>query len=111
MAEEKNGARLRYEGLKPLYALRRLGVVAPRASGIVNRTLVDAAASRSMGGRRPSQYLETWRNKLGQSVGDAILASHAVDPRLLEADDWAGSVRDRGEKLRRLTARACAGAD
>ncbi len=96
----------------PTDALRQIGVVG-RAAGvgdtIVNKTLISAAVNRSIGGKRPSQYIAEMRGKLGMEAFDEILESHEITPDVLAADNWEAFVRDRRERLRRLIAGACGG--
>jgi hypothetical protein len=94
----------------PLAALADLGVTDPRAHSIINRTLISAAANRSIGGKRPSRYVRDFRLRLKDGVGfDAILRSHQIDPELLSADSWHDFLRDRRERLRKLVETACGG--
>lgn len=93
----------------PVSALQKLGIEDPRANAIVNKTLIGAAVNRSIGGRLPSEYVKTWRERLGTAKFDAILASHLIDPQLLSCDRWHEFFLDRREKLRQLIWEVCGG--
>jgi len=94
----------------PTDALKKLGIQDPRSDSIVNKTLIGAAVNRSIGGRLPSEYVKTWRSKLGAAVFDEVLMTHAMDAELLARDQWHAFVLDRREKLRLLIGKACGGA-
>ena len=93
----------------PTSALKRLGIQDRRAGTIINKTLINYAVNRSIGGRLPSDYLRDWQDKLGTALFDDILGSHAVDPALLSSDNWERYLLDRRERLRQLVASACGG--
>lgn len=84
-----------------------LGVDKERGDSIVNKTLIGAKVNRSIGGSRPSEYLTTWRERLGQQKFDAVLKSHQVEPATLASDDWELFVKTRRETLRALVEQAC----
>jgi len=93
----------------PTAALQQLGVSDPRSDTIVNKTLIGAAVNRSIGGRRPSQYIQTWRDNLGTDLFDSILRSHHIDPVILSSDNWDSFFRNRRDQLRQLIESACGG--
>lgn len=93
----------------PRRALREMGINDPRGETIVNKTLISSEVNRSIGGRRPSQYVQTLRNNLGTPVFDDILQSHAIGPSHLGSDNWEAFVGDRRESLRSLIESVCGG--
>jgi hypothetical protein len=93
----------------PLNALKELKIDDPRVDAIVNKTLISAAVNRSIGGRRPSQYVGTWRGNLGGTTFDKILETHAINSNILSTDAWEEFVNDRRERLRQLIESACGG--
>jgi hypothetical protein len=93
----------------PTAAIKHLGIDDARADTIVNKTLINYAVNRSIGGSKPSVYLEKLRGNLGAAKLDAALRSHAIDPTHLANDDWQGYILDRREKLRQMILAACGG--
>lgn len=91
----------------PKHALKQLGVTDSRLDTVINKTLINAAVNRSIGGHRPSQYIAAWRAKLPHF--DTILESHLIDPTILSSDNWDTFMRDRRERLRQLIADVCGG--
>jgi hypothetical protein len=83
----------------PTEALRQLGIDDPRANTIVNKTLISATSNRSISGRKPSDYVQIWRNKLTEDIFDDILDSHAIDPNLLSQDKWSEFIVDHRERM------------
>lgn len=81
----------------------------PRADSIINKTLISAAANRSISGKLPSKYVMEWRNKLGAEQYDRILESHEIDPELLSKDLWNEFILDRRERLKTLIESVCGG--
>ncbi len=57
---------------------------------IVNKTALSAASNRAIGGRAPSQYLQTIEREAGISPDrmDELLASHLIDPHALRGDEF-----------------------
>jgi hypothetical protein len=93
----------------PKEALKQLGVQDPRGDAIVNKTLISAAVNRSIGGKLPSDYVQTWRERIGRATFDDILTSHLIDANVLASNDWERFVLDRRERLRMLVEEACGG--
>lgn len=79
---------------------------------VVNKTPLAARTNRSIGGDAPSRYLA--RLEKGGSGDPAIstetldkhLATHALDPHLLRADDFDAFFADREQRLLQLIANA-----
>jgi len=86
----------------------KAGVPAAQRESIVNKTAISASTNRSIGGRAPSEYLRTLeRNaKISSEELDAIIATHAIDPRYLRTDDFDGFFADRTERLLALVSKA-----
>ena len=84
----------------------------PRESydSILNKTPISYKANRKIGGDAPSVYLPRIQDEkqvqLSDSQMDELLASHAINPKLLRADDFAGFIEDRRKKLSELIAGA-----
>ncbi len=93
----------------PTSAMTKMGVKDPRVNTIVNKTLISASVNRSIGGRLPSQYLETLQSKIPEVSLDNILESHEINPSLLKADSWDEYIQDRRERLRNLIEKICGG--
>ena len=65
------------------------GYPAKRWNSVINKTPIYASSNRSIGGRLPSQYLVTMKNKgLTDDEIDAILLSHKITPVFLRNDDF-----------------------
>jgi hypothetical protein len=93
----------------PTEAMKYLGISDPRANTIVNMTLISAAVNRSISGRSPTKYIEIWRDRLGAAAFDEILMTHAVNPEILDKNEWNDFVKDRRERLRHLIENVCGG--
>ena len=96
----------------PTDALDRLGVTDWRRDTLVNKTLINAAVNRSIGGNAPSAYITALGRRLdpnNPAVFEAILESHQITPAVLARDDWDAFRRDRRDRLRILIYKACGG--
>lgn len=73
----------------------------PYFDSIVNKTALSARSNRAIGGRAPSDYLETIQREHGHSPEDMdeILRSHLIEPDLLRADDFEACLAARKEAL------------
>lgn len=73
------------------------------ANSVINKTPISYKANRMIGGKAPSEYLRQLREhaqvQMTVGVQDEILASHAIDPALLAADDFAGFYESRRARL------------
>lgn len=71
-----------------------------RWNSIINKTPIYASTNRSIGGRLPSEYLQTMRNKgLTDEKISEILISHKINPQLLESDDFFAYTKDRASQI------------
>jgi hypothetical protein len=74
-----------------------------RYDSILNKTAISYKANRKIGGDAPSVYIERVRSE--KQVGltdegmDTLLASHALSPVLLRANDFDGFLEDRRQRL------------
>lgn len=93
----------------PRAAMDRLEIDSNRMDSIVNKTLIGSATNRSIGGRLPSAYLATLRERHGAERMNEILRSHLIDPATLEADDWDQFLLTRRESIKTLIATTCGG--
>lgn len=79
------------------------GIPRDRYDSILNKTPISYKANRKIGGDAPSVYiLRIQREKqvaLEDQAMDALLASHALSPGLLRADDFDGFLEDRRGRL------------
>jgi hypothetical protein len=91
----------------PTNALKQFGIDDKRGDSVINKTLISASVNRSIGGRKPSQYVGQWREKLDKF--DTILSSHAIDPEALASDNWNAFLTTRREMLRQLIEGVCGG--
>lgn len=77
---------------------------------VVNKTPLSYKANRMIGGVAPSVYLGKLQKhaqvNIGDAAMDAILATHAIDPALLRADDFPGFYAARKQALLALIANA-----
>jgi len=77
---------------------------------ILNKTPLSYKANRTIGGDAPSVYLRKLQELehigLSGAQMDELVASHAIDPSTLRADDFEGFIQDRREKLIALIERA-----
>lgn len=82
----------------------------PRESydSILNKTPLSYKANRKIGGAAPSVYLPRIQEERGiaDEEMNEILASHALNPNLLRADDYHAFIADRRERLSNLVAKA-----
>ena len=66
----------------------------------VNKTPIYASTNRSIGGRAPSEYIKTMKNKgLSDEQVVSAITSHKVNYDLLAADDFDAYFVDRAIKL------------
>ena len=79
---------------------------------VINKTPLSYKTNRILGGVAPSVYLgrlETGGKDtppIDRDDLDEYLASHAMDPLLLRADDFAGFMADRESRLLAMISRA-----
>lgn len=93
----------------PRNALSNLGIQDWRVNSIVNKTLIGASINRSIGGRLPSQYVETMKSRLGNERTYEILRSHLITPETLATNDWEDFFLSRRELLKQLIHTTCGG--
>jgi len=77
-------------------------------NSIVNKTPLTARTNRVIGGWAPSVYLPRLANSAGvtESVIEANVSTHVVNPSLLQADDFTAFMNDRRFALLRLVGEA-----
>lgn len=69
-------------------------------NSVVNKTPIYASTNRSIGGRAPSEYINTMKNKnLTDQQIDEALNSHMINPDLLRTDTFDQFIIDRAIKL------------
>ena len=69
-------------------------------NSVVNKTPIYASTNRSIGGRAPSEYIKTMKNKgLSDEQVVSAITSHKVDYNLLATDDFDAYFVDRAIKL------------
>ena len=77
---------------------------------ILNKTPISYKANRKIGGDAPSQYLPRIQQEkqvgLNDDEMDALLASHAIAPELLRADEFKNFIEDRRRRLAELIEKA-----
>ncbi len=68
----------------------RHGIPANRYDCVINKAPLSARTNRIVGGNAPSEYLEVIQRSAGidSSRLDAILRTHAIDPRTLRYNDF-----------------------
>lgn len=75
-------------------------------NSVINKTPIDKATNRRIGGNAPSAYLRLLRQSISADDLDAVLRSHWVNPGALSSDDFAKHFEERGEELLRLIGEA-----
>jgi hypothetical protein len=79
---------------------------------VINKTPLSYKTNRILGGVAPSVYLDRLETggrdnpPIARDALDDYLASHAIDPNLLRADDFAGFMADREARLLAMIAKA-----
>ena len=75
-----------------------------RRESIVNKTPSAYSTNRSIGGRSPSEYLQTVERQAGLSATelDRVIERHAIDPAHLRSADFDSFFDDRSERLLEL---------
>ena len=69
-------------------------------NSVVNKTPIYASSNRSIGGRAPSEYIKTMKNKgLSDEMISAAITSHKADYDLLHSDRFEEYFIDRAIKL------------
>lgn len=69
-------------------------------NSVVNKTLIYATTNRSIGGRAPSEYIKTMKNKgLTDDIVKAAISSHEIDYELLLTDNFDEFLVNRATKL------------
>lgn len=87
------------------------GIEPRRCDSIINKTAISARTNRIIGGNPPSIYLPRLQHpsigsKMDNQTMDAILRVHAVEPKYLRVDDFAGFFAAREAALLALIERA-----
>lgn len=84
------------------------GVERERYDSIVNKTPLSAETNRAIGGRAPSEYLQTVRRKSGASDErvDEILKTHVIAPETMRGDDFERFFELRRRELLERVSRA-----
>ena len=73
---------------------------------VINKTPLNAATNRIIGGRGPAVYLKRLQEDMGSARLEQALQVHWLNPRHLEANDFQASFVERGEALLRLIGQA-----
>ena len=81
--------------------------VPPRLyNSIINKTPIDAATNRGIGGNSPSVYLRRLENDISEDALHSVLRSHWIDHEQLATDRFADCFVERGEAMLELIGRA-----
>ena len=81
--------------------------VPPRLyNSIINKTPIDAATNRKIGGSAPSTYLRCLEHDISEDHLHNVLRSHWISPDLLTTDKFADCFAERGEAMLELIGRA-----
>jgi hypothetical protein len=87
-----------------------LGISKDEYDSILNKTAISYKANRKIGGDAPSQYLPRIQQEKQVGLSDdemnALLASHAIAPQLLRADEFKHFIEDRRRRLAALIEKA-----
>lgn len=77
-----------------------MGYPKQKWNSVVNKTPIYASSNRSIGGRAPSEYVKTMKNKgLSDEMVATAISSHKVDYNLLVTDQFDAYFIDRAIKL------------
>ena len=66
---------------------------------IINKTPIDAATNRKLGGQAPSRYLERLREDIDEDRLRRVLEAHWIDRRALEQDRFGDFFVERGQAM------------
>lgn len=85
-------------------------------NSVVNKTPIYASTNRSIGGRAPSEYIKTMRNKgLTEELVVSAITSHKINFDLLSTDSFDEYFVDRAirllDRIEKATGKAIAGRD
>ena len=76
-------------------------------NSVINKTPIYATTNRSIGGKAPSLYIQTIRNKgVSEDKIDYALESHNINPTLLKIDSFDAFIIDRAKRLLNLIEKA-----
>lgn len=88
----------------------RRGIKRESYDSILNKTPLSYKANRKIGGVSPAAYLPYLQSEknvqLSDEEMDEILATHALDPHLLRADEYDAFMNDRRIRLSQLISNA-----
>ena len=95
---------------------KKMGYPSVKWNSVVNKTPIYASTNRSIGGRAPSEYVKTMKNKgLSDEQVEAAITSHKVDYGLMSSDNFDGYFVDRAVRLlnriEKATGKAISGRD
>lgn len=77
-----------------------MGYPRQKWNSVVNKTPIYASSNRSIGGRAPSEYVKTMRNKgLSDEMVAIAISSHKINYELLVADQFDAYFIDRAIRL------------
>lgn len=86
---------------------QKQGLPKTKWNSVINKTPIYAATNRSIGGRAPSAYIQTIRNKgLSENEIDEALSSHNINPTLLKTDEFDAFIIDRAKRILNLIEQA-----
>lgn len=72
-------------------------------NSVVNITPIYATTNRSIGGKVPSAYTQTIRNKgVAECDVDCAFETHSINPSLLKGDCFDAFIADRAKRLLNL---------
>ena len=85
-------------------------------NSVVNKTPIYASTNRSIGGRAPSEYIKTMRNKgLAEELVVSAITSHKINFDLLSTDSFDEYFVDRAirllDRIEKATGKAISGRD
>ncbi len=90
---------------------RAEGIGSDRFDSIINKTALSARTNRIIGGNAPSQYLAALEDRADIAEGrmNDLIATHAIDPKLIRADDFetffTARARELVDRIERATGR------
>ena len=100
---DRNDARIDIRHIFPGQWCKKAGINSQRYNSVVNKTAASHDASRIIGNKAPSDYIKAIQDnqhvKLTDAEMDKILATHAINPRDLRANDFDAFYESRKAAL------------
>ncbi|MGQ9759663.1 MAG: hypothetical protein ACUVQ5_03710 [Candidatus Methanomethylicaceae archaeon] len=79
---------------------QKSGIKLTNENSILNRTLIQESTNREILKKKPSEYIEEMKNKLGNEDKVKVLRTHLIDEKgfaAMENDNYEEFLKARGE--------------